>query len=211
MLTVVLVFPVYYALKWQLYALPWFPFCHFHKLFCAAENSVRATNRLQLTYAHVSFVDPFHVERSLWHKFWTDSELKPRQPLANCILQPKYIAKTFHFYRILKTNFWTFLLLSLKSVILIRFNSDFPIFLALKRSEKVAQRSVCYWTAATSMCILIISALSLFLFSAEQNEKSVIALSSKRGNTLLCSTKAGCIWWRTAFNNVALGCAEQWK
>lgn len=120
------------------------------------------------------------------------------------------LCENFHFYRILKTNFQTFLLLSLKSVILIRFNSDFPIFLALKRSEKVAQRSVCYWTAATSMCILIISALSLF-FSAEPNEKSVIALSSKRGNTLLCSTKAGCIWWRTAFNNVALGCAEQWK
>lgn len=59
-LTLVLMFPVYYALKWQLYALPWFSFCHFHKLFCAAENSLRATNRLcvRITHAHISFVRP---------------------------------------------------------------------------------------------------------------------------------------------------------
>lgn len=44
----------------QLYALPWIPFHHLHKLFCAAENSLRTHNRSRVGNSNA---DIFYAEQ----------------------------------------------------------------------------------------------------------------------------------------------------
>lgn len=105
----VLVFPVYYALKSQLYALPWFPFCHLHNLFCAAENSLRthsSTQEQPLERVHFSCRTrhhPLEVRNNFYFICATSTTCH-----LQCSAEHDSIAKQFHFHSVRIWNLWTY-------------------------------------------------------------------------------------------------------